>query len=233
VIEPQVYVSEPLHQRFLFPGTTVGWNSPTRIPTDMCDAAFSNAHDVPNYVNRLNLPWPGNPQLALRHLDRFRGVSYPEVVSRIEAMVQQDPISRLGAMVVIDGTGVGRAVVDLFRQTDLNVAAISIHGGDAVGRGGGYIRVPKRDLVAAVQSALQTKRLEVAEGLPLLPVLRTELQGFKIRIDPRTAHDSYSHWREGDHDDLVIATAMAIWFRDWTWRSGDRSRMEWRDDRAA
>jgi len=36
-----------------------------------------------------------------------------------------------------------------------------------------------------------------------------------VKIDPRTAHDSYSHWREGDHDDLVLATALACWFREW------------------
>ncbi len=36
-----------------------------------------------------------------------------------------------------------------------------------------------------------------------------------MKIDPATAHDSYSHWREGDHDDLVLATAMACWFREY------------------
>jgi hypothetical protein len=28
----------------------------------------------------------------------------------------------------------------------------------------------------------------------------------------RTAHDSYEHWREGDHDDLVLAAALACWW---------------------
>jgi hypothetical protein len=26
-----------------------------------------------------------------------------------------------------------------------------------------------------------------------------------------TAQDSYEHWRESDHDDLVLATALACW----------------------
>src|SRR4051794_17057313 len=38
-----------------------------------------------------------------------------------------------------------------------------------------------------------------------------ELRNFKLTIDPRTAHDSYASWRESDHDDLVLATALALW----------------------
>ena len=30
------------------------------------------------------------------------------------------------------------------------------------------------------------------------------------------AHDSYEHWRESDHDDLVLAVACAAWFREYT-----------------
>ena len=34
---------------------------------------------------------------------------------------------------------------------------------------------------------------------------------FRQKIDPATAHDSYSAWRERDHDDLVLALALACW----------------------
>jgi hypothetical protein len=74
--------------------------------------------------------------------------------------------------------------------------------------------VPKRDLVAAVQVLLQNGRLKIAEGLELAPTLRKELLGFRVKVDPKTAHDSYEHWREGDHDDLVLATALACWYRE-------------------
>ncbi len=32
-----------------------------------------------------------------------------------------------------------------------------------------------------------------------------------MKINISTAHDSYEAWREGDHDDLVLAVAMACW----------------------
>jgi hypothetical protein len=34
-----------------------------------------------------------------------------------------------------------------------------------------------------------------------------------MKINPQTAHDSYEHWREGDHDDLVLSVSMGAWFR--------------------
>ena len=28
-------------------------------------------------------------------------------------------------------------------------------------------------------------------------------------------YDSYKAWREKDHDDLVLATSLAVWMREW------------------
>ena len=70
---------------------------------------------------------------------------------------------------------------------------------------------------------MQTGALKVAQGLELWPALRQEMQGFRRKIDLRTAYDSYEHWREGDHDDLVLATALACWFRQWwNWHLEER-----------
>ena len=78
----------------------------------------------------------------------------------------------------------------------------------------GY-RVPERDLVSAVQVLPQNGRLRIAGGLPLAETLRSELLNFQLKTDPKTAHDSYEHWREADHDDLVLVAAMTCWFRQW------------------
>jgi hypothetical protein len=56
-----------------------------------------------------------------------------------------------------------------------------------------------------------TGTFKVAEGLELWPALKGELLTFKRKINLATAHDSYEHWRESDHDDLVLATALACW----------------------
>jgi hypothetical protein len=72
--------------------------------------------------------------------------------------------------------------------------------------------VPKRDLVGVVQVLLQTERLKFASEIPAVPMLVQELLAFRVKIDPLTAHDSYGAWREGAHDDLVLAVAVAAWY---------------------
>ena len=82
----------------------------------------------------------------------------------------------------------------------------------------GY-RVPKKDLVGAVQVLMQNARLRVAASLAEAATLRAELQNFRMKQNAATAHESYEHWRDGDHDDLVLAVAVAAWFQQfWTRR---------------
>ena len=53
--------------------------------------------------------------------------------------------------------------------------------------------------------------MKVAKGLELWSALREELLNFRRKQNARTAHISYAHWRESDHDDLVLAAALACW----------------------
>ncbi len=71
---------------------------------------------------------------------------------------------------------------------------------------------PKRDLVAKVQSLLQTGALKIAETLALADVLTSELLAFRAKIS-RAGRDTYEAWRESDHDDLVLALALACWYK--------------------
>jgi hypothetical protein len=145
------------------------------------------------------------------------------IVESVKRLLLSPPIRPLlkHTALLVDRTGVGAAVVDSFRQAGVNPWAITIHGGDKVTWVHQGARVPKRDLVAAVQTLLQSERLKIAESLELAPTLKKELLGFRVKIDPRTAHDSYEHWREGDHDDLVLATALGCWYRQWANRQVD------------
>jgi hypothetical protein len=85
-------------------------------------------------------------------------------------------------------------------------------GGDSETRAeGGGLRVPKRDLASAPLVLMQNQQLKIAQEMPLAETLRKELLSFKVKINIATAHDSYEAWREGDHDDLMLAVAMACW----------------------
>jgi hypothetical protein len=192
-----------------------GWVSPSLLNPRSASQVYR--------INR-ELGRPPHPPLYLRWMERYElGTPYPEVIQRVFRLLTRHPIRHHmdRTRLIVDATGVGRPIVDSFRAQGVNPIGVLIHGGDRVtqevaGIGNITLRVPKRDLVAAVQTTLQSRRLQIAAGLPLADVLRKELLNFRIKIDPRTAHDSYSHWREGDHDDLVLATAVACWYREVT-----------------
>jgi hypothetical protein len=66
-------------------------------------------------------------------------------------------------------------------------------------------------LVAAVQAPLQDGRLKFADALTLAPTLVQEMLSFQVKISDN-AHDSYGAWREGAHDDLLLAVMLACWW---------------------
>jgi hypothetical protein len=157
-------------------------------------------------------------QYDVRHIERVPlGTSYPVIVNRVHTLLDA-PRLQGHVKLIVDGTGVGRPVIDMLCQEGLNPVAVSIHGGDAVSRetrGCTWYRVPKRDLIGVVQVALHAQRLRIAAAHPMASTLIAEMQNYRVKIDPNTAHDSYSTWREGVHDDLVLACALACWYGEW------------------
>lgn len=150
------------------------------------------------------------------HLQRWQlRTSYPSIVADVVRMINNlDPLLSQGGKptLAIDATGVGAPVVDLFKQEKIKaeLKPIQIVGGANVSEEFGMTRVPKRDLVSCVQVGLQNRTLKIAAGLELAEVLSRELQNFSVKITD-SANDVYGAWREGTHDDLVLAVALALW----------------------
>jgi hypothetical protein len=137
------------------------------------------------------------------------GTPYPAVVQALYDHLNRPELR--GYCMAVDFTGCGRPVCDMLTRAGITITPVSIHGGINTSCHRGDWSVPKRTLVAILQVLLQESRLVFAAGLPLLAVLQAELVNFRQRIDPVTAHESYSAWRERDHDDLVLALALACW----------------------
>jgi len=66
------------------------------------------------------------------------------------------------ASLVVDQTGVGAPVIDLFQQEGLEPVGVLIHWGDKASHEGESWSIPKRDLVGVLRVLLQTGRLKVA-----------------------------------------------------------------------
>jgi hypothetical protein len=168
-------------------------------------------------------PTKKHRSLHLRHLERYPlRTLYPDIAEGVAALMRDPKLSpdefyggtirRKPPELVVDQTGVGPAVTDLLKKKGLRFRAVTITGGNETTYGGGSWHVPKRDIVGALEVPFHTGQLKVAEELNLWPTLREELLNFKRKISLKIGHDSYEHWRESDHDDLVLATALACWW---------------------
>jgi hypothetical protein len=74
--------------------------------------------------------------------------------------------------------------------------------------------VPKRDLVGVLAVLFQSQRMRIARDLPVAQLLVQELLNFRVKIS-LSGRDSYGageEWRDGAHDDLVLAVALASWY---------------------
>jgi hypothetical protein len=147
----------------------------------------------------------------LQKIRRFDlGTPYTAVCERVAQVFSVPPLA--GTVLAVDGSGVGRALVDMLRRqhTKARLEPIVITGGHNSSRGAdGYFHVPKKDLVAVLHVVLGSGRLEVASDLPERQLLLKELRDFKVYVT-KSANEIYEA-REGQNDDLVLAVAMAIW----------------------
>lgn len=157
------------------------------------------------------------------HLERFPlGTPYPVMVQQVKQGVAMLP--KGGAFVpglpglppyhlIIDATGCGRPVADLFRGLGVWPVYVTLtHGYQTVEHDRDQYSVPKPVLIGALQVAMQTRRIKVARGLDEAGVLQREAQNFQYKLQGRTGDDTYAAWRENEHDDLLFAVALAIWY---------------------
>jgi hypothetical protein len=148
---------------------------------------------------------------AVRHLERLAlGTPYTEVCTRVAALFATPPLAN--SKLIVDQSAVGKPVLDLLRQAKMRakINSITITAGHKSSWDDGGWLVPKKDLVGTLQVLLQAQRIKVAPTLPEAQMLVQELTNFKAKV-PTAASDMLGDWREGQHDDLVLAVAIAAW----------------------
>ena len=146
---------------------------------------------------------------VIGRLDRWRGIPYHETNERIAAIVRKVPDPAL----IVDRTGVGRPVYDALQEAGLHPIGVTVHGGDKVTHEGNEYSVPKRDLIGAAQMALGSKRLKIAAKLTHAATLEKEVLAYRYKMTA-SGQDTYGSWRESDHDDLLFAASLAVWYAD-------------------
>ena len=112
----------------------------------------------------------------------------------------------------MDATGLGAPVLEMLRNASLGcqIVPVIITGGERETGSGGMWRVPKRDLINRLQIMFERKELKIAGRLREADHFARELMSMRVKLSV-AGHDSYAAGRESDHDDLVVAVALACW----------------------
>jgi hypothetical protein len=170
-------------------------------------------------LERSDARQPGPPpkieqHYAVRHLQRWPlGTLYPAIVEDVTALLDTAPLTRGRTPLVIDLTGVGRAVGDLFTTGGIRPRGVTITAGlEANTEDPFHMKVPKREIVSTMIAAFQTSRLKIAAELEQASALIKELSTMRVKVDLTTGNDSFEHWRATDHDDIALAVGIALWY---------------------
>lgn len=183
----------------VFVGLDLGQvNDPSALV--VLEQATSEEAELPHYYN-------------VRHLERLPlHTKYPAIVEIVQGIMAAPQL--LGAMLIVDGTGVGRPVVDMFTAAGMKLIAISItSGGQPHQVDETWWNVPKRDLVSTLQVLLQADRIRFGNRLAAAEAMKEEFKNFQVKITT-AANDVYGAWREGTNDDLILGAAIAAWAGD-------------------
>jgi hypothetical protein len=183
-----------------------------------CDLGQSNDPTALCVMERLvhnEVTWKGREtrkgeEFLVRYLRRLPlGLSYVDQVRDVASLLRRAPLNSNTAL-IIDETGVGRPVGDLFNMFGLRPTRVTITGGDGQSlKSANRWSVAKGLLISALDARLHTGELKIAQDMPEADVLREELRDFQRHV---SAAGRYSYdARTGKHDDLVLAVALALW----------------------
>lgn len=151
-------------------------------------------------------------------LVRWQGEPYTAIVREMVQLMNTEAI-RGPRYLIVDGTGIGRPVVDMlreampehFRAGCLKAVTITAGGAAHYDELSTYWHVPKVDLVSTYHCLFGTQRFRVAKSLTLADALHREINSFEVKTTAAGA-ETYSAWREQAHDDLVLSCALALYF---------------------
>jgi len=171
----------------------------------------------------------------IMYLNQRQGMQYHDIVKETRDLMQRAALAE-NAELIVDGTGVGEAVVEIMREQGLRpIPIITTGSGRAreiyadvseVFRGYSWgdratklntrilkeIHVPKSDLVAAGQLLVQQERVRVSSKLKWAEEAQKQFKSFRGKINERTKHKVYEAETEEEHDDIVICFLLGAWW---------------------
>jgi hypothetical protein len=171
--------------------------------------------------------------LDIIHIEKYQNITYDEAVDHVERLAKHRDLVGNHDLIV-DGTGVGDAAVELIRKRNLTPVPIVFTSGGSVREVRGdstrvfrltpasssvqtmaileQIDVPKADLVVAGTLLLQQRRVRVAPGLRWKDDFLKQMMGFRGKVNEKTNRVKFEADTEALHDDQVVCYLMMAWW---------------------
>lgn len=146
-------------------------------------------------------------------LKRKQKLPYPEIVSWSRRVFLNPKFQQAAGIsqpqFVIDAGGVGRAILDMLMAERVKCIPVQLTGGEAESFVDGTYHVSKSFVVGKFLAAWDAGRVQVPATASFLPILENELMAFRGSMSSmgRARFEA----EQGEHDDLVMALAQAVW----------------------
>jgi hypothetical protein len=153
-----------------------------------------------------------NRKLVVKSLKLLQRKDYPAQVDYVYNILRRPTFTHANTYLLLDATGVGKAVEDLLRNKGIPCIAITTTAGQKSVKVDPYrYRTPKIELVRELLLALQTGQLIISRDHKLTPQLLDQLSGFKAKIN-KLGNVRFEAGDEDIHDDLVSALSLISWY---------------------
>lgn len=199
------------------------------------DLALLSDHTAITVLERTTEPGPDPTSWLTMHLERMpKGTPHPEIIDHLVDILgrltgsagpapvkrsEQRMTRRRMLSVAVDATGAGNPILADMRVAIPEAVGVTITGGQNLAGTTTEPHVPKADLVAAAQVALERGHLKIRQQLADAATLVDELLAYEAR--PTLAGNITYNARDGEHDDLLLSLCLALWIGN---RDTQRSR---------
>jgi hypothetical protein len=173
------------------------------------------------------------------------GTPYDTIAKRVADLIcELEPEGAFGELgqvtLSVDGTGVGRPIVDMldteFKRRGassksvprVDFRRVSVTGSQTTlkrpTRANGYWSVPKKDLVFPAVAAFQQGKIRIGK-VQDRDALVNELKNYRRTTNIATGTMAFEPWRESEHDDLLFAVCLALWGWQTPYRGSTKLRV--------
>lgn len=140
--------------------------------------------------------------------DKFRGVSYVDVVDYLIRLRNAPPFSGKSEL-VIDGTSIGRVVSDMLHEQSVDHTAVQMTGGQEWRRSGRYVNASKTLMIENLAVLFASGDLKFARDLAMRKEIEEDLATFTTQTTAAGNQIITQSRNASGHGDTGIALIVA------------------------